>query len=76
MDEPTSGIAPLVIQELTRILRQLNQAGQTLLLVEQNVRMALAVTSRAYMLRNGQIIRALQSADVTDPEALFEEFIG
>ncbi len=76
MDEPTSGIAPLVIQELTRILRRLSQAGQTLLLVEQNVRMALAVTDRAYMLRNGRIVRAMRSADVDDPEALFEEFIG
>ncbi len=76
MDEPTSGIAPLVVQELTRILRQLNQAGQTLLLVEQNVRMALAVSERAYMLRNGQIVREMKSADVENTEALFEEFIG
>lgn len=76
MDEPTSGIAPIVIQELTRILRQLNEAGQTILLVEQNVRMALAVTDRCYMLRNGSIVKTMQTAEIADAEALFEEFIG
>ena len=50
LDEPTWGLAPLVVEEIMRVIRQLNEAGTTILLVEQNARQALAVVHRCYVL--------------------------
>jgi branched-chain amino acid transport system ATP-binding protein len=55
MDEPSAGLAPLVVQEITYIIRRLNRQGKTILLVEQNVGAALSVAETAYVLRDGQI---------------------
>lgn len=56
LDEPTTGLAPLIVGELTDILRELKAAGQTIFLVEQNIRMALAVADYVYMIRAGTIV--------------------
>ena len=50
LDEPTCGLAPLVVEEIMRVIRQVNEAGTTILLVEQNARQALAVVHRCYVL--------------------------
>ncbi|HMN79250.1 MAG TPA: ABC transporter ATP-binding protein [Burkholderiaceae bacterium] len=54
LDEPTAGLAPLVINDLARAIRKLNEGGQTILLVEQNLGLILAVTERVHVLRNGR----------------------
>ena len=55
LDEPSLGLAPVIVQQLGTILRDLNRAGTTILLVEQNARMALRLADRGYILANGRI---------------------
>jgi branched-chain amino acid transport system ATP-binding protein len=55
-DEPSLGLAPILVQEIFRIVRQINEEGVTVLLVEQNVRQTLAMCHRAYVLENGRVI--------------------
>jgi len=58
LDEPSMGLAPVLVQEIFRVLRHLNEAGTTILLVEQNARLALEMAHRAYVLETGQIVLA------------------
>ena len=55
-DEPSLGLAPLVVQEVLHTIRVLNERGLTILLVEQNVAVSLKISSRAYVLENGRIV--------------------
>jgi branched-chain amino acid transport system ATP-binding protein len=55
LDEPSMGLAPVLVQEIFRVLRQINESGTTILLVEQNANMALRVAHRAYVLETGTI---------------------
>ncbi len=54
-DEPSSGLAPIMIQELFKVIKVLREQGMTILLVEQNTERALEVADRAYVLENGRI---------------------
>jgi branched-chain amino acid transport system ATP-binding protein len=56
MDEPSLGLAPLVVEEIIKAIWRLNRSGMTVLLVEQNATSALAIAHRGYVLQNGQII--------------------
>jgi branched-chain amino acid transport system ATP-binding protein len=62
LDEPSMGLAPLVVAEIFRLVVQINQSGTTVLLVEQNARQALKIAHRAYVLETGRI-RLSGSAD-------------
>jgi branched-chain amino acid transport system ATP-binding protein len=64
MDEPSLGLAPVVVDEMFEAIRTINAAGVSVLLVEQNVRRALEVSSRGYLLSEGRIMLAGQSADL------------
>jgi len=55
LDEPSMGLSPILVEEVFAIIREINQAGTTILLVEQNAHMALSVASRAYVLETGRI---------------------
>ena len=66
LDEPTNGLAPIIVQELTRILAALNKGGQTILLVEQNVRVALAVADYVYVIRTGEIVMEAPATKLSD----------
>jgi len=55
-DEPSLGLAPILVQEIFRIVRRINEEGVTVLLVEQNVRQTLAMCHRAYVLENGRVV--------------------
>ena len=56
LDEPSMGLAPLLMQELFRVLKQLNENGTTILVVEQNARLALRYAHRAYVMETGRIV--------------------
>lgn len=58
LDEPSLGLAPFMVQEIFRIIREINQRGTTILLVEQNANMALAVAARGYVLETGNVVLA------------------
>ncbi len=77
LDEPSLGLAPLVIEAIGTALRQLREQGRSLLLVEQRVDLALAVCDRLYVMSGGQIVRENRCRDV-DPEgrALIDAYLG
>jgi branched-chain amino acid transport system ATP-binding protein len=56
LDEPTEGLSPLMVREVMKIIRELKQKGETILLVEQNSTLALTVSDRAYILENGRVV--------------------
>ncbi len=69
LDEPSLGLAPQIVQLIFKIIRQINQQGTTILLVEQNAHMALGVASRAYVLQTGQIIKQGSARELlADPD--------
>jgi len=76
MDEPSAGLAPLIVAEFARVIAQLRQAGQTILLVEQNVRMALDVADYAYIIRRGQIVAQGPAEMFRNEDELFRSYIG
>jgi branched-chain amino acid transport system ATP-binding protein len=69
LDEPSLGLAPMIVRKIFEIIRQINAAGTTVLLVEQNAHMALTLAHRGYVLQSGQIILADTAAKLlADPE--------
>jgi len=69
LDEPTLGLAPLVVREIARFVRQARHAGIAVVLAEQNAEMALAVADRAYVLQNGRIVmQGPAAALAADPQ--------
>lgn len=69
LDEPSMGLAPLLMQSVFKALREINQEGTTILLVEQNARLALQFAQRGYVLENGSLVLEGKAADlIGDPE--------
>jgi branched-chain amino acid transport system ATP-binding protein len=76
MDEPSLGLAPLVVADIFRIVREINAEGTTVLLVEQNARQALKVSSRAYVLETGKIVHAGPAAELRNDPKIMESYLG
>jgi branched-chain amino acid transport system ATP-binding protein len=76
LDEPSLGIAPKLVARIYEALAAINQRGLTLLLVEQNVRAALACATRAYVLQTGRIVREGASAELLGSELVRKAFLG
>ena len=76
LDEPSLGLAPLVVREIFRLLATLRREGTTILLVEQNARMALQVADRAYIMETGRVTREGRAAALLDDEGLRAAYLG
>jgi branched-chain amino acid transport system ATP-binding protein len=76
VDEPSLGLAPLLVAELFRVLKQINQAGVTILLVEQNVRHALEISHRAYVLETGRIALEGPAQDLIRHDHVRSAYLG
>jgi len=76
MDEPSLGLAPLLVQEIFKIVEEINQEGVTILLVEQNARKALAVADRAYVLETGEILREGKGTELLKDPVVQEAYLG
>lgn len=76
LDEPSLGLAPLVVGAIFRIVREINREGTTVLLVEQNVRQALSVSHHAYVLETGRIVHAGPSKELLDDPRITEAYLG
>ncbi|OUM98108.1 MAG: ABC transporter ATP-binding protein [Firmicutes bacterium ZCTH02-B6] len=76
LDEPSMGLAPILVEEIFRILVEINRQGTTLLLVEQNARMALQVAHRAYVLETGTIAVSGPAKDLLDDPRVREAYLG
>jgi branched-chain amino acid transport system ATP-binding protein len=75
-DEPTLGLSPLMVGEIARITREISDQGGTILLVEQNARMALDVARRGYVLEIGRIFREGPSLDLMQDEQVKKAYLG
>jgi branched-chain amino acid transport system ATP-binding protein len=75
-DEPSLGLAPLVVQEVLRSIRLLNQRGLTILLVEQNVAVSLKISSRAYVLENGRIVMSGTGEKLLHDDRVRQAYLG
>jgi len=75
-DEPTEGLAPVIVQQVGEILREAKQHGVAILLVEQNVRFAATVADRHYLLAQGRIVESLDNADVRAREGELLAYLG
>jgi branched-chain amino acid transport system ATP-binding protein len=76
MDEPSMGLAPKLVSEIFSIVSSINRTGTTILLVEQNAKMALAVSGRAYVLETGEIVHEGKSAELTDNPVIRKAYLG
>ena len=76
LDEPSLGLAPAIVQQLGRIIADLNNTGTTVLLVEQNARMALRLADRAYVLATGRVVRSGSGRELLDDTAVQESYLG
>lgn len=76
LDEPSMGLAPLMVQEIFRILKEINKTGLTILLVEQNVRQALRIAQRGYVLETGKIVLADSGASLLNNPKVVEAYLG
>ena len=76
LDEPSMGLAPILVEQIFDIIRELNQAGSTILLVEQNAQMALSVAHRGYVLETGRVTLTGQGRELRADEAVKKAYLG
>jgi branched-chain amino acid transport system ATP-binding protein len=76
LDEPSLGLAPLLVREIFRTIREINQRGMTVLLVEQNAHMALSIAGRGYVLETGRVRFADQAARLLQNEDVKRAYLG
>ena len=76
LDEPSLGLAPAIVQQLGRLIADLNRTGTTILLVEQNARMALRLADRAYVLANGRVAQEGTGAELLEDPAVRSSYLG
>jgi branched-chain amino acid transport system ATP-binding protein len=76
LDEPSLGLSPVMVQELFRVLRTLNEGGMSILLVEQNVVQALRICHRAYVLESGRIVMQGTSAELRSSDTIRKSYLG
>ena len=76
LDEPSMGLAPILVEQIFDIIRELHKSGTTILLVEQNAGMALSVADRAYVLETGKITLSGTGEDLANSEQVKEAYLG
>lgn len=76
LDEPSMGLAPIVVQEIFNIIKQINETGTTILLVEQNANLALSIANKAYVLETGRVVLEGNAKDLLRDEKVKEAYLG
>lgn len=76
LDEPSLGLSPIMVKSIFDVIRQINKAGMTILLVEQNTRMALSVADYALVMENGRFVLAGSPAELMEDEDVKEFYLG
>lgn len=76
MDEPSMGLSPLLVKEIFATIQELNAAGMTILLVEQNAKMALSIANRAYVMETGKIVMSGVAADMLQDDQVRKAYLG
>lgn len=75
LDEPSLGLAPIIVQKVFATIRAINQSGTTVLLVEQNARMALSIAHRGYVLQTGQLVLSGSATDLLNDDAVRNAYL-
>ncbi len=76
LDEPSMGLAPILVEQIFEIIRSMNQAGTTILLVEQNAQMALSVANRAYVMETGRITMEGDADELMNDDNVRKAYLG
>ena len=76
MDEPSMGLSPLLVKEIFAIIKDINKAGTTIFVVEQNAKMALAIANRAYVLETGKIVVSGTGEELANSESIKKAYLG
>jgi branched-chain amino acid transport system ATP-binding protein len=76
LDEPTEGLAPVIMQQIGAVLRTLKARGFTIVLVEQNFHFAATVADRHFVVENGRVVDAIDNADLAAQAARLHEYLG
>ncbi len=76
LDEPSMGLAPMLVSQIFAIIRDINAQGTTILLVEQNARMALSVAHRGYVIQTGEVVVAGSATDLQSNETVRKAYLG
>ena len=76
LDEPSMGLAPLLVEQIFDIIKELNDAGTTILLVEHNAQMALSIADRGYVLETGKIVTAAKASELLNNDAVKKAYLG
>ncbi|MBE6064907.1 ABC transporter ATP-binding protein [Clostridium cochlearium] len=76
LDEPSMGLAPILVDEIFSIIKDINKSGTTVLLVEQNANMALSIANRAYVIQTGKIVLEGKASDLLKDETVKNKYLG
>jgi len=76
LDEPSMGLAPIIVEEIFDIIKTINESGTTILLVEQNAYMALQIATKGYVLENGRIVFSGTAAQLLEDEKVIKAYLG
>ena len=76
LDEPSMGLAPILVEQIFDIVQELNRAGTTILLVEQNAQMALSIANRAYVLETGNIVKSGDAHLLMNDDDVRKAYLG
>lgn len=76
LDEPSMGLSPLLVSEIFKIIRDVNESGMTVLLVEQNAKQALEIADRAYVLETGKIVKSGKASDLLNDDSIKKAYLG
>ncbi|MVB10768.1 High-affinity branched-chain amino acid transport ATP-binding protein LivF [Caprobacter fermentans] len=76
LDEPSMGLAPIIVQEIFHIIKEINGSGTTILLVEQNANMALSIANRAYVIETGNIVLEGKASDLLQDDSVKQAYLG
>jgi branched-chain amino acid transport system ATP-binding protein len=76
LDEPSMGLAPVLVERIFEIIREINKQGTTILLVEQNANIALEIATRGYVLETGTIVNSAPAAELREDPAVREAYLG
>jgi branched-chain amino acid transport system ATP-binding protein len=76
MDEPSMGLAPILVAQSFEIIQQINEQGTTVFVVEQNANMALSIADRGYVLQTGRIVLADTAQNLRDNEMMRQAYLG
>jgi branched-chain amino acid transport system ATP-binding protein len=76
LDEPSMGLSPILVEEIFKIIKEINSQGTSILLVEQNAQMALSISNRAYVIETGRIVLSGSAREIAENPQVKAAYLG